>query len=108
MGVNYPYTSAENKSAVDHKWAKWLHNPCCLGDPHCFKATKSEVAHKWATWLHNPYCLGVPDASERCTKLEVAHKWTGWLQNSYQLGGLCRFRAREKIRSGPQVGKVPT
>ena len=26
------------KSEVAHKWAKWLHHPCRLGDPHRFRA----------------------------------------------------------------------
>ena len=26
------------ESKVAHKWARWLHNPCRLGDPHRFKA----------------------------------------------------------------------
>ena len=26
------------ESEVAHKWARWLHNPCRLGDPHRFKA----------------------------------------------------------------------
>ena len=26
------------KSEVAHKWARWLHNPCRLGDPHRFRA----------------------------------------------------------------------
>ena len=26
------------KSEVAHKWARWLHQPCRLGDPHRFKA----------------------------------------------------------------------
>ena len=26
------------ESEVAHKWARWLHNPCRLGDPHLFKA----------------------------------------------------------------------
>ena len=26
------------KSEVAHKWARWLHNPCRLGDPLRFKA----------------------------------------------------------------------
>ena len=26
------------KSEVAHKWARWLHHPCRLGDPHRFKA----------------------------------------------------------------------
>ena len=24
------------ESEVAHKWARWLHNPCRLGDPHRF------------------------------------------------------------------------
>ena len=28
----------EAKSEVAHKWARWLHHPCRLGDPHRFKA----------------------------------------------------------------------
>ena len=32
------------KSKVAHKWARWLHNPCRLGDPHRFKrGAKSKV-----------------------------------------------------------------
>ena len=70
---------AESEEA--HKWARWLHNPCRLGDPHRFRAgVKSEVAHKWARWLHNPCRLGGPH----------------------------RFRARGRIASGPEVGKVAT
>ena len=70
------------KSEVAHKWARWLHHPCRLGDPHRFRASgaKSEVAHKWARWLHHPCRLGDPRL----------------------------FRAGGKIRSGPQVGKVAT
>ena len=26
------------KSEVAHKWARWLHHPCRLGDPHRFKS----------------------------------------------------------------------
>ena len=26
------------KSKVAHKWARWLHTPCRLGDPHRFRA----------------------------------------------------------------------
>ena len=28
----------ETKSAVAHKWAHWLHNPCCVGGPQRFRA----------------------------------------------------------------------
>ena len=68
------------ESEVTHKWARWLHNPCCLGGAHRFRAggADSEVAHKWARWVHNSCCLGGP---HRC-------------------------RAGGKIRSDPQMGKV--
>ena len=26
------------ESEVAHKWARWLHNPCCLGGPHRCRA----------------------------------------------------------------------
>ena len=26
------------ESQVVHKWARWLHNPCRLGGPQCFRA----------------------------------------------------------------------
>ena len=26
------------ESEVAHKWARWLHYPCHMGGPHCFKA----------------------------------------------------------------------
>ena len=121
------------KSEVVHKWARWLHNPCCLGGPHRFRAggkirsgpqvgkvatsslppggvptalergAESEVAHKWARWLHHPCCPGVPTASERGAKLEVAHKWARWLHKHCRLAGPQHFRAR-----GKTVGKVAT
>ena len=33
-------TASEQRaeSQVAHKWARWLHNPCRLGGPHCFRA----------------------------------------------------------------------
>ena len=70
------------ESEVAHKWARWLHHLCRLGGspPLQSGGTESELAHKWARWLHYPCRLGVPTASE--------------------LG--------DRIRSGPQVGKVAT
>ena len=51
---------------------------------------------------------GVPTAPERGAESEVARKWARWLHDPYRLGGPHRFRARGRIRSGPQVGKVAT
>ena len=97
------------------------------------RGTKSKVAHLWARWLHNhrspplqsggqkqkwptsgqggyvtPAASGIPLASERGTKSEVAHLRGRWLHNPCRLGDPLRFRAGDKIRSGPQVGKVAT
>ena len=155
------------KSEVAHKWARWLHHPCRLGDPHHFKAgrknqnwptsgqggyitptasgiltastrgAESEVAHKWARWLHHPCCLGdpprlrpggkirsspqvgkvaisplpprgSPPLQSRGAESEVAHKWPRWLHNPCCLGDTQCFRAGCRIRSGPKVGKVAT
>ena len=138
-----------------HLSARWLLNPCRLGDPHRFRAgarirsgplvgkvaasgirsaserrAESEVAHLWARWLLNPCRLGDPhrfiagggirsgplvgkvaasgirSASERGAESEVAHLWARWLRNPCRLGGPLRFRAGGRIRSGPKVGKV--
>ena len=55
-----------------------------------------------------PAASGVPSASERGTESEVAHLWARWLRNPCRLGGPLRFRAGDRIRSGPLVGKVAT
>ena len=51
---------------------------------------------------------GFPTALERGADSELAHKWARWLHNPCRVGGPRRFRARGKIRTGPQVGKVAT
>ena len=51
---------------------------------------------------------GIPSASERGTKSEVAQLWARWLHNPCRLGDPLRFKAGDKIRSGPLVGKVAT
>ena len=85
------------KSEVAHKWARWLHHPCRLGDP------------QWARWLHHPCRLGDPHRFRASgAKSEVAHKWARWLHHPCRLGDPHRFRAGGKIRSGPQMGKVAT
>ena len=70
------------KSEVAQKWARWLHHPCCLGDPHRFRAGGQN--QKWPIngqgGYTTPAASGIPTASEG--------------------GG--------KIRSGPKMGKVTT
>ena len=94
------------KTEVAHKWARWLHNPCGLGDPLGFRAgdkiRSGPLVGKVAT--QPP----LPSASERGTKTEVAHKWARWLHSPRRLGERLRFTAGDKNRSGPQLGKVAT
>ena len=89
-----------------HKWARWLHNPCCLGCPVRFRAGGQN--QKWPKsgqgGYITPAASGVPTASERGAESEGAHKWARWLHNPKRLGGPHRFRAGGRIRSGPQVG----
>ena len=126
------------KSEVAHKWAKWLPHPCRIGDPHRCRAggkirsgpQVGKVAtsplpyrgspplqsggqnQKWPTsgqiGYLTPAVSGIPTASERGAKSKVAHKWAKWLPHPCRIGDPHHFRARGKIRSGPQVGKVAT
>ena len=126
------------KSEVAHLWARWLCNPCRLGNPHCYKAggkirsgpLVGKVAtqplpprgspplqgagqnQKWPTCGQGGYVTpaasGIPSASKREAKSEVAHLWARWLRNPCRLGDPLRFRAGGKIRSSPLVGKVAT
>ena len=126
------------KSEVAHKWAKWLPHPCRIGDHHRFKAggkirSGPQVGklatsptpyrgapplqsggqnQKWPTSGRNGYLTHaiseIPTASKRGAKSEVAHKWAKWLPHPCRIGDPHRFRARGKIRSGPQVGEMAT
>ena len=126
------------ESEVAHKWAKWLPHPCCIGDPHRFRAggkirsgpQVGEMAtsplpyqgsprlksggqnQKWATSGRNGYLTPavsrIPTASERGAQSEVAHKWAKWLPHPCRIGDPHRLRAGGKIRSGPQVGEMAT
>ena len=126
------------KSELAHKWARWLHHPCRLGDPRRLRAggkirsspQVGKVAtpplpprgspplksrgrnQKWRTSGQGGYITpatsGIPTASERGAKSQVAHKWARWLHHPCRLGDPHRLRAGGEIRSSPQVGKVAT
>ena len=126
------------KSEVTHLRARWLHNPCRLGDPDHFRAggkiRSGPLVGKVATstlppggspplqsggqnqkWpicgqggYITPTAWGIPSALERGAKSEVTHLWARWLHNPCRLGDPHHFRAGGKIRSGPLVGKVAT
>ena len=134
-----PSTSERGaKSEVAHLWARWLRNPCRLGDPLRFKAGDKigsgpivgKVAtsplpprgspppqsggqnQKWPTCEQGGYVTpaasGIPSASKRGTKSEVAQLWATWLHHPCRLGYPLRYKAGSKIRGGPLVSKVAT
>ena len=98
------------KSEVAHTWARWLHHPCRLGDPHRYKAggkIRSRPTSGQGGYI-TPAASGIPTASERGVKSELAHTWARWLHHPCRLGDPHRFRTGGKIRSGPYMGKVAT
>ena len=97
------------KSEVAHKWARWLHRSCRLGDPHRFKAggkiRSGPQVGKVATSPLPP--RGPPPLQSGGQN----QKWpihARWLHHPCHLGDPHRFKARGKIRSGPYMGKVAT
>ena len=98
------------KSEVAHTWARWLHHPCRLGDPHRFRAggkIRSRLTSGQGGYI-TPAASGILTALERGAKSEVAHKWARWLHHPCCLGDPHRFRAGGKIRTGPYMGKGAT
>ena len=119
-------------------WARWLRQPCRLGDPDRFRAggkIKSgpiigKVAtsplpsrgsrplerrgenQKWPTSGQSGHVTlavsGIPTASEQGGKSRVAHKWATWLCHPCRLRDPHRFRAEGNIKSGPIIGSVAT
>ena len=125
-------------SQVAHKWAGWLHNPCRLGGTHRFKAEGKIRNVPQVGWVatYHLLCGGSPPlqsrgqdhewptsgpggyitpnewrlrtASEQGAESEVAHKWAGWLHITCFVGGPQGFRGVDRIKSGPQMGRVAT
>ena len=87
---------------MDHKWARWLHNPCRLGSPPLQGGGQDQ---NWPTsgqgGYITPAAWGVPTASQRGAESEVAHKWARWLHNPCRLGS-------PPLQSGGQNQKWPT
>ena len=105
-----PLQNGGQKSEVAHKWAMWLRHPCCIGDPHRFRAggkirSVPQVGKVATSPL--PY-RGSPPLQNGGQKSEVAHKWAKWLRHPCCMGDPHRFRAGGKNRSVPQVGKMAT
>ena len=87
--------------------------PAVSGMPTAAKwGAKSEVAHLWAKWLHHPYRLGDP---HHCKAGGPNQKWPTCGQSGYvtpAVSGIPTTAERGggggRFRSGPQVGKVAT
>ena len=98
------------ESEVAHKWARWLHNPCRLGELIRFRG--GGLTQRWPTngqgGYMTPAVPGSPSISEQRTRSEVTQKWARWLHNPCRLGEPLRFRAGARIRIGPQMGKLAT
>ena len=81
----------------------WIYNPCHLGGSLTLQSGGQN--QKWPIsgqiGYVTPAVWEVPNASKRGTKSEVAHKWANWLHKPCRLGGPQRFKAGDKIRSGP-------
>ena len=96
------------ESEVAHKWARWLHHPCRLGGPHCFKAggriRSGRQVGKVAT-SRLPPRGGAATLQSGGTESEVAHQWARWLHHPCRLGGPQRFRAGGQHQNWPTSGQ---
>ena len=105
-------TAAERgaESEVAHKWANWLPHPCRIGEPHRFRAggkiRSGPQVGKLAT-SPLPYWGSPPLQSGGHSQ-----KWPTCGQIGYLTPAVSGIPSaseqREKIRSGPQVGKLAT
>ena len=69
----------------------------------------SEVAHKWARWLHNPCCLrGSPQVQSGGQHQRSPTNGRGGYITPAGWGGPDRFRAGGSITGGQELGKVAT
>ena len=87
-------SASERGAESAHLWARWLLNPCRLGDPLRFRAggtIRSGPPCGQGGYL-TPAGSGIPSASERGAESEVAHVWARWLLNPCRLGDPLRFR----------------
>ena len=91
-----------------HKWARWLHNPCHLGEPHRFEAGgKIRSGPQVGKVAISPV---PPRGSPPLQSEGQNQKWPTIGQGGYitptALGDPTALERGGKIRSGPQVGKV--
>ena len=84
--------------------------PAVSGSPTAAeRGTKSEVAHKMGKLATSPLPYrGAPPLQSGGQNQKWPTKWANWLPHPCRIGEPLRCRAGDKIRSGPQVGKLAT
>ena len=105
-------------SEVANKWARWLHNPCRLRGPHCFKA-RGKISFKARGKIRSGPQVGQmatkhlpPWGSQPLRSEGQNQKWPTSGQGGYITPTAYGFPSAsergDKIRSGAQVGHVAT
>ena len=98
------------KSEVAHKWANWLPHPCRIGEPlRCRAGDKIRSGPQVGKLATSPLPYrGAPPLQSGGLNQKWPTKWARWLPHPCRIGEPHRCRAGDKIRSGPQVGKLAT
>ena len=102
--------SGGTESEVAHKWARWLHHPCRLGGPHGFRAggriRSGPQVGKVATSPLPP--RGSPGLQSGGQNQKWPTSGQGGYITSAAWGVPTASERGDRIRIGPQVGKVAT
>ena len=101
--------SGEQNQNRAHMWAVWLHNPCCLGGPQCFKAgDKNNMrAHMLADWLRHPCCLQGPEHITAGNKIRIGPKSGRIGYITLAVSGVPNASKRgTKLEVGPHVARL--
>ena len=98
------------KLAVAHKWKDWLHNPCHLRGPQRFReADKIQTGPQGGGLATKPLLFGGSPTLESTGQNQQwpANGRIGYITPAVW-GAPQRFKAGDKIRSGPQVDGLAT
>ena len=108
-----PLPSGGTESELAHKWARWLHHPCRPGGGggQCFRAGGQNP--KWPTSGQGGYItLAARGGPHRFRAGGQHQNWPTSGQGGYitpaASGVPTALERGDRIRSGPQVGKVAT
>ena len=102
-----PPLQSGGKSEVAHLWARWLRNPCCLGDPH---RCRGEGKFRSGPLVGKVSTSPLPSrGSPPLQSGGQNEKWPTCGQSGYgtpAVSGIPTAAERGEIRSGPLAGKV--